>query len=75
MAGRMERTIKSGRKFELPPEDMEAKIRNSLVTPKVALDLLFKYYKGERIPKDFIRTASECIDEAARLSKCYGKRR
>lgn len=70
-----EKTIRHVKEFNLPKEDIGAKIRNSLVSPKTALDLLAKHYKGKRVPKDFIEMASRDIDEIVKLSKSYGKKR
>lgn len=69
------KTAGQDKKFNLPEEDAGTKIRNSLVSPKVALDLLAKHYKGKKVPKDFIEMASKDIDKIAKLSKMYWKKR
>lgn len=70
-----EKTDEQNKEFNLPKEDTGTKIRNSLVSPKTALDLLAKHYKGKRVSKDFIEMASKDIDKVVKLSKSYRKKR
>jgi len=46
-----------------------AEIKNSLVCPNTALQILYEDYQGKWVPKGFIKQALDDIEEVVRLLK------
>ena len=61
------------KKFKIPEEDTGTKIRNKLVSPLTALQVLKEHYNGKKEVKDFIVLAIDAISEITDLSRSLNK--